>query len=97
MNFENLVKAKSGEKLLAAIATTNDVKMALAEFLQPKCHCRHRSHEGRIHHRAMFQVYYKLAVAAVDHFLREFFQAPAIQEGTLTFHSHPNGGAVHAH
>ena len=45
----------------------------------------------------MLQIKNKLAVAAVDHFLREFFQAPAIQEVALAFHSHPNGGAVHAH
>jgi hypothetical protein len=45
----------------------------------------------------MFQINNKLAVTAVDHFLREFLQAPAVQEVTLAFHSHPNGGTVHAH
>jgi proteasome lid subunit RPN8/RPN11 len=29
--------------------------------------------------------------------LREFFQAPAVQEVALAFHSHPNGRTVHAH
>ncbi len=71
--------------------------MTLAEFLQPQRDGRHCSHEGRIHHRAMFQIENKLAVTAVDHFLRELLEAPAVQEVTLAFHSHPNGRTVHAH
>jgi len=29
--------------------------------------------------------------------LREFLQAPAVEEVTLPFYSHPNGGTVYAH
>src|SRR5439155_95428 len=83
-----------GKKFAAAIATMHDMEMTLPEFLQPQRHRRHCSHEGRIHHRAMFQIKNKFAIAAIDHLLREFFQAPAVQEVALAFHSHPNGGSA---
>ena len=96
-NFENLIQAKTGKKFVAAIAAVDNVKVAFPKFAQPKRDRGQRSHKRRIHHRAIFQINYELAVTAVDHLLREFFQTSAVEEVTLAFHSHPNGGAVHAH
>ena len=53
MNIKYLIEPESGEKLLTAIPTVNDVKMAPTKFLQPQRHARHRSHECGIHHGAI--------------------------------------------
>src|SRR5438552_3006633 len=60
-----------------------------------KIHPSHRAHEGGIHHRAIFQVDHKFAVAAIDHFARELLQVPAVQEASFTLYLHPDGWAVH--
>src|SRR5579864_5816161 len=95
-NFENLVQPETGKKLPASLTTMDHAKMSLAKLFQSQCHCGHCSHESGIHHRAMFEIENELAVTAVYHLLRELFQVPAVQEVALAFHSHPNGGAVHA-
>ena len=97
MNTEDLIKTKPGQKIPAAISAVNDVKMTAAELLQAQRHPSHRAHEGGIHHRAIFQVDHKLAITAIDHFLREFLEAPTVEEVALPFHSNPNGGTVYAH
>ena len=96
-DVENLVQSESGKKVAAALATMYDVKMSLPDFLQTQRDRRQRPHECGIHHRAILEVNYKLAVTAVDHFLREFFEAPAVEEVALPLHSNPNGGTVYAH
>ena len=97
LNIENLIESEAGKKFVAPSAAMNDVKMSLAKFFQSQRHRRHCAHKGGIHHRAMFEINDELAVTAVDHLLREFFQATAVEEVALPFYSHPNGGAVHAH
>ena len=72
------------------------MKMTLAEFLESQRDGRHCTHKRRIHHRAMLQIDDKLAITAIDHLLRELFQAPTIQEIALALHSHPNGGTIYA-
>ena len=67
----------------------------LHSFVQAQRHPSHRAHEGGIHHRAIFQVDHKFAVAAIDHFSRELLQVPAVQEASFTLHLHPDGWAVH--
>jgi len=95
MNTEDLIKTKPGQEISTAISAANDVKMTAAELFQAQRHPSHRTHEGGIHHRAIFQVDHKFAVPAIDHFARELLQVPAVQEASFTLHPHPDGWAVH--
>ena len=97
VNIENLVESESGKKFSTALTGVDDMKMALPQLLQSQRDRRHCSHESGIHHRAIFQIDHKLAITAVDHLLREFLEAPAVEEVALPFHSNPNGGTVYAH
>ena len=73
-----MVEPEPGEKFPAPIATTNDMQMALAQLLQTQRHAGHRSHEGRIHHRAMRQINNKLSITAIQHPASELFQITAV-------------------
>src|SRR2546421_3658715 len=97
MDLKNLVQSETGKEVAAALATVHDLKVALPKFFQSQRDRGHCPHECGIHHRATFQIKDKLAVTAVDHFLRELLKVPAIEEVPFAFHTHPNGGTVNAH
>src|SRR4029450_6432239 len=94
-NIEYLIQAQPGEKLVAAVPTVNDVKIAVSELLQSKCHAGHRSHECRIHHGAIRQIHHKFAIAAVQHLTRELFEIAAVEETTFPLPFTPHGWAAH--
>ena len=95
MHIEELIKTQPRKQLVAAVATVNDVQMALAKFFQAQRHSRHGSHERRIHHRAIGQVDNKFAVTAIHHFTRELFQVAAIQKIALAFDFDPDRWAIY--
>ena len=96
MDIENLVKTQAGEKIAAALAAVDHVKMSVAEFLQPQGDARHRAHEGRIHHGAVLEIDDKLAVTTVDHLAGELLEITAVEEIALALDFHPNGIAVYS-
>ena len=95
MDIEDLIEPETGEKIPAALATMNDVKMTVSQLLQPQSHARHRSHEGRIHHGAVLQIDHELTVTAVDHFPGKLLEVAAVKEAAFAFDLYPNGIAVY--
>ena len=96
MDAEDLVETKTGQEIVASLTTVDHVKMSVPQFFQAQSHSRHCSHEGGIHHDALFQVDDEFAIAAIDHLAGEFLEVAAVEEATLALNLHPNGIAVYS-
>ena len=95
MDGKDLVQAESGQQLAAAVAAMDNMEAAMTEFLQPQRHACESAHERGVHHHAILQVDHKVAVAAINHFAREVFEIPAVEEVPFACDADPNGLAVY--
>ena len=87
---EELVKAEVAEEVVVALVEIDDVKAALADLAKAEGDHGQGAHEGGVHDGTVAEIDDEFAMAAVDHFLGEVFDAGAIKEGAFPFHFDPD-------
>ena len=95
VNVKNLIQPQPGEKVTTPRAAVDHVQMTAAQFLQAESDACHRSHEGRVHHRALLQVDDEFPISATDHLAGEFLQIATVKEIALTLDPDPHGLIVY--